>query len=383
MGNIIDYVKTEMRTFAQKPFCAVDSLVLSQISYLDMEDLVPSLYDDEPSVPVGSIFRAECFDQLVGKTYIPENNLSLLTALVASPRFRNMKLNYFVNEVDAEVQMQFSAVTFFTDEESVYIAFRGTDSTMVGWKEDLNMAFTYPLPAQEAGLIYVDAVSGFLPKSIDVRIGGHSKGGNIAVYSAMKCHLPFRKQILEIYNHDGPGFTKEVLESEEFLSVSDRIRKSMPQSSVFGILLHQQENYSVIESSGVGGFLQHIPFNWCIEDGDFCYVDKLANGSKHTHATVNEWLSNLSQEDRRHFIDTLYKLIEATEAKTLKDLTGDWLKGVGKFLAAAKELDPETKKFVQSTFSELVKLSFKNLNPVRQAKSTPVLIPEKDDGSSD
>ena len=376
MNNIIDYVKSEMRTLKEWPFHAVDSLVLSQLTYLNFKDLVSGPYDDEPSVPVREIFREEYFDQLSAKTFDPVSNIALLTATVASPRFSDMTLNYFTNKIDTEIEMQFSAVTFFLGDDSVFIGFRGTDGTIIGWKEDFNMTFTYPLPAQEAGLLYMNSVSGFIPKSATVRAGGHSKGGNIAVYAAMKCHPSFRKRITDIYNHDGPGFLREVLEGDEFRMVADRIRKTLPQSSVFGMLLHQQECYSVLESTGFSGFVQHIPFNWIVEDGDFRYLEKLKRGSLHTQDTVNDWLLKLTPEERKHFVDTLFQLVEATEAHKLTDLTADWPKAVLKFLTAAKDLDPDTKKFVQSAISTFFITSIKGRSPL-QGKEAPVLLMEK------
>jgi hypothetical protein len=369
MDTIIEYTKKEMRSFREKSFCSVDSLVLSQFSYINFEGLVPGPYDDEPSVRIRDLYRAECFESLFSKLHNVDNNRELLIALAASPRFRDIRMNYFIDNVDSQMQMQFSAITFFPDDHSAFIAFRGTDGTIIGWKEDFNMAFTYPLPSQEAGLLYLNSISGFIPADMTVRVGGHSKGGNIAVYAAMTCHPYFQKRITEIYNHDGPGFKKEVLESPEFAVIHSRIQKTLPQSSVFGLLLHQQENYSVVESSGHGGFMQHDPFNWCIVDSDFCYAEKLAAGSVKTHHTINQWLSTLSNDQRKLFIDTLYELVKSTRAKTLSDLTDDWLKGAGKFLSAAKDLDPETKKFVQNTFSELVKMSIKNIRVPRKAKT--------------
>jgi hypothetical protein len=372
MNNIIDYVKSEMRTFKEWPFHAVDSLVLSQLAYLSFRDLVPGPYDDEPSVPIRDLYRAECFERLSGKTFNPDINIALLTAIAASPRFREISLNYYTNEIDTELQMQFSAITFFPDDDLVYIAYRGTDGTLIGWKEDFNMAFTYPLPAQEAGLLYMNTVSGFVPKSANILTGGHSKGGNIAVYAAMKCHSSFRKRITEIYNHDGPGFLQEVLDSDEFRAIGDRVRKTLPQSSVFGMLLHQQECYSVIESNGFSGFVQHIPFNWVVENADFRYLEKLKSGSLHTQDTINDWLLKLTPEERKNFIDTLFQLVEATEAHKLTDLTADWPKAVLKFLSAAKELDPEAKKFVQKAISDFFKTSIKGLAP-RPLKAVPAL----------
>lgn len=373
MGNIIDYVKTEMRTFEQKPFSEVDSLVLSQIAYFKMDELVPFLYSDEPFVSLRDLFHAECFDRLFAKTFVPENNVALLAGLAASPRFRDMKLNFFIDEIDSSLEMQFSAVTFLPGDGSAYIAFRGTDGTVVGWKEDFNMAFTFPLPAQEAGLLYMNSVSGYIPLDTPIRTGGHSKGGNIAVYAAMRCNPSFRARITDIYNHDGPGFMREVLESDEYLTIRNRIRKTLPHSSVFGMLLHQCANYSVVESSGISGFFQHIPFNWIIENGAFRYVDKLKNSSIQTQNAINEWLAGCSPEDRKRFVDTIFSVLEETRVNNFNDISDDWLKTSVKVLSAAKDLDPETRKFVQNTISSFVKISLKSFSPIRSKPEKPLL----------
>lgn len=376
MGNIIDYVRNEKRTLREKPFCAVDSLVLSQFTYVNFTGLVPGLFDDNSSVRICELLKTEYLESLFSKLHNVEMNHDLLIALGMSPRFRDIGMNYFVDEADAEVQMQFAAVTFFLEGHTAYVSFRGTDHTLVAWKEDFNMAYIYPLPSQEAGLLYLNAVSGLLPKNLDVIVGGHSKGGNIAVYSSMKCKKSFQKRIIGIYNHDGPGFSKEVISSEEFEVIRDRTQKSMPQSSVFGILLHHQENVRVVESSG-GALMQHDPFNWCIEGDDFCYTKKLTEGSISRHKTINQWLSTLTPEQRKLFIETLYQLVESTNAITIYDFTDDWRKGARTILSAAKDLDPETRKFVNKTLSELVKLSLRNIRlPIKKKASEPAAITE-------
>lgn len=376
MGNIIDYVRNEFRPLREKPFCAVDSLVLSQFVYVNFNGLVPGVFDNNPSIRICDLLKAEHFESLFFKLHNVEMNRDLLIALGMSPRFRDIEMNYFVDEADSEVQMQFAAVTFLLGDQAAYVAFRGTDGTLVGWKEDFNLAYIYPLPSQEAGLLYLDTVSGYLAKKIDIIVGGHSKGGNIAVYSSMKCKKSVQKRIIEIYNHDGPGFSKEVVMSREFDAIRDRTQKSMPRSSVFGILLHHQENVRVVESAG-GTLMQHDPFSWCIEGDDFCYTQKLTEGSMGRHKTINQWLSTLSQDQRKFFIETLYQLVESTEATSIYQLTDDWRKVASKILSTAKELDPETRKFVNKTFFELVRLSLQNIRlPIKKEPKTPVAIPE-------
>jgi hypothetical protein len=376
MGNIIDYVRNELRPLREKPFSAVDSLVLSQFTYVNFTVLVPGLFDDNPSVRICDLLKAEYLESLFSRLHNVDLNRDLLIALGMSPRFRDIRMNYFVDDSDPEVQMQFAAVTFLLDDRTAYVAFRGTDGTLIGWKEDFNMAYIYPLPSQEAGLLYLNAVSGCLSKKMNIFVGGHSKGGNIAVYSSMKCKKSIQKRIIGIYNHDGPGFSKEVVESQEFAGIRDRTQKSMPQASVFGILLHHQENVRVVESAG-GALMQHDPFSWCIEGDDFCYTQKLSKGSVSRHMTINQWLSTLSQEQRKLFFETLYQLVESTHATSIYDLTVDWRKVTSKILSAAKGLDSDTRKFVNKTFSELVKLSLRNIRlPIKKETAMPVAIPE-------
>lgn len=377
MGNIIDYVRSEMRTLREKPFCAVDSLVLSQFTYINFTGLVPGIFDDKPSVRICDLLKAEYFESLFSLLHNVESNRDLLIALGMSPRFRDIGMNYFADEADPEVQMQFAAVTFLLDEHTAFIAFRGTDGTLVGWKEDFNMAYIYPLPAQEAGLLYMNAVSGYFSRKMDIIVGGHSKGGNIAVYASMKCKKSFQKRITGIYNHDGPGFSGEVVTSSEFAAIRDRTQKSMPSSSVFGILLHHKENMRVVESEG-STLMQHDPFSWRIEGDDFCYTQELTQGSVSRHKTINQWLSALSQDQRKLFIETLYQLVESTKATSIYELTNDWRKVASMILSTAKELDPETRKFVKKTFFELVRLSLQNIRlPIKKEVAQPVAITEK------
>lgn len=376
MGNIIDYVRNEFRSLREKPFGAVDSLVLSQFTYLNFDGLVPGVFDDKPSVRIGDLLKAEYLELLFSKLHSADLYRDFLIALGMSPRFRDIGMNYFADQADAEMQMQFAAMTFLLDDSAAYVAYRGTDGTLVGWKEDFNMAYIYPLPSQEAGLLYLNTVSGFLPKKMNILVGGHSKGGNIAVYSSMKCKKSFQKRIVEIYNHDGPGFAKDVVMSPEFEAIRDRTQKSMPRSSVFGILLHHQENVRIVESAG-GTIMQHDPFSWCVEGDDFCYTEKLTDGSINRHKTINQLLFSLSQEQRKLFIETLYQLVESTRATSIYELTDDWRKVAAKILSATKEINPETLKFVKKTFFELVRLSLQNIRLPEKKTPAPVAIPKK------
>ncbi len=364
MKNVIDYAENELARFSARPLNAVDSLVLSQLSYLRFENIVPGLTENAPPVRIGDLLKAELFPSLLHNVRDAQNNRRLLFALAASPRFRDIRLQYYVSRLDPAQEKQFSAVTCLLDgQKTAYIAYRGTDSTFVGWKEDFNMAFLSPIPAQEDGVRYLHAVAEKVPYAF--LTGGHSKGGNLAVYAAMQCDPIVQDRITAVYSHDGPGFKEGVFESAAFLRIKDKIHKTLPQSSLIGMLLENQEQYAVVESSRYG-IMQHDPFSWAVEDGDFLYAKKITGGAMYRNATLQQWLGGLTDEKRALFVDSLYQVLGAADAATVGELTEDWQKKAVAMLGAAKSIDAETKKFIAETVGALVKLSLKNLSPFKK-----------------
>ena len=361
MSNIIDYVENEMNRFEIKKFNAVDSLVLSQFSYVHFEQAVPDFDDNNPPVRIKDLLHAEMFGSMFHNVRDSAGNRRLLFAMAASPRFRDIRMNYHANKIDFRLEEQFSAVTYQLEDGTVYVAYRGTDSTLIGWKEDFNMAFITPVPSQEEGVRYLDAIAARMPGAL--RIGGHSKGGNIAVYSAIHCNPATQDRVLTVYSHDGPGFKEGVLESSGFRTVQDRVQKTLPQSSLIGMLLENQENYSVVESNRIG-IMQHDPFSWYVEQSDFRYTDTISGGARYMHRTLNQWLSAMSDEKRSMFVDTLFQILGASEASTVSEFSEDWRKRSIAMLGAFKNIDPETRKMVRQTINALVKMTFKNLKAV-------------------
>jgi hypothetical protein len=359
MKNIIGYAETEMRRFDKKAFCAVDSLVFSQLSYVRFEQIVPPPSRGAKPVRIGDLPRAEHFGAMFRWLSV-ENNRALLVALAASPRFRDVLAGGYVSRTDPDIGRQFSAITFILGDGTAYVAFRGTDETFVGWKEDLNMAVFCPVPAQQEAAAYLNETASLLPRSLRLRVGGHSKGGNLAVYAAMTCEPAVQERIAGVYNHDGPGFRKEVTCSPEFRRIEGRIQKTLPKASLIGLLLHDQERYAIVESS-VSGLMQHDPFSWAVGDGDFVYTDKLTNGSKIMSRALDQWLGTLTDEKRKVFVDTLFGVLEASGAASFTELSEKGRKSAAMMLASLKNIDPEIRKFVSRTVSDLIRLSLKSL----------------------
>ncbi len=377
MWNIVDYVENQMAGLAEKPFNPVDSLVLSQLSYVYFTSLIPGLARNAEPVRIGDLLRAECFSSMFNGVRDHESNRRLLFALAASPRFRDVKANYYVDELDSKLEKQFSAVTFFLDEETAYIAFRGTDATFTGWKEDFNMAFISPVPSQEDALRYLEYVAGRFSGSLIV--GGHSKGGNLAVYSAMRCAPKVRGRILRVYSHDGPGFKDNIFESGEYRRVSALIHKTLPQSSLIGMLLENQEDYYVVESKGFGGLMQHDPFSWAVEEDDFHVLKQLSPGAQYLNKTLSDWLGAMSDEEREQFTDALYSVLISSSATSFAEFSAQWQKDVPVMLAAAKNIESENGGVVTGTLKALAVLALKNIPHPRWDKfgKKGALSPEK------
>jgi hypothetical protein len=358
MGNIIDYAEAMEDSFTIRNINAVDSLILSQFAYLQFSGFVPGFSDNSEPISIGDLAKNGNLDKLFIDVRDSRKNRRLFHALSQSPRFRNVRLAYHVDKTDFALEKQFSAITYLLDNGMAYIAYRGTDSTFVGWKEDFNMAFLHPVPSQEEGAIYLNTVAGLITS--DLIVGGHSKGGNIAVYSSLRCNPHIRGRITTIYSHDGPGFIPEVLLSEGYSDIQAKIRKTQPQSSVIGMLLQHQEPYRVVKSNRIW-IMQHDPFSWLVEREDFLYVGTVRGSTKYTNEILNRWILSVDKEKRELFVDTLYQVVKATDAKSFHDLTDDWRKKAIAVVYSIKDIDGETRWFVLKTIGSLFVLLVKNL----------------------
>lgn len=373
--TIVEYIKNYGDyTFAEKPLNHVDSLALCQFCYLKFDGLVPLVTENKRSVTVRQLASDKDFDGLFADERFEKQNRALFGAMLHSKRFSGMKMNCYINIVEEEWETQFSAITFLLGDGTMYIAYRGTDETIVGWKEDFNMAFQSPVPGQAYAVKYLNMVMGRLPNRF--YLGGHSKGGNLAVYAAMNCPEAEQERIIRIYSMDGPGFRPEVLEKYKYEAVEERIVKILPHSSLVGMLFETTDHYKVVESRTFG-LLQHDPFTWLIEGDDFKYVKGLYGSRRFADDTLNEWVRSLDDKQRRIFVDTLYQVVSASKAENLIELTADWKKSMTGIVTAMKEVDGETQKAIKRIIAELFEIAMERLKeagnrgrraPVRRRK---------------
>lgn len=367
MGTILDYLKEYGDyTLEEKPFSEVDSLALCQFTYLKFDGLAPSPCQDGPMVSLKELAENEAYDRLYGDERYREDNTALFQGMYHSKRFQNLKVGNYVNQIDLETETQFSAVTFLLPNGVSYVAYRGTDETIVGWKEDLNLAFSEPVRGQRMAVDYLEKTAQGIEGSFYV--GGHSKGGNFATFACMKCEASVRRRILAIYDHDGPGFRPEVKFQGAYDEIKDRIHKTVPRSSLVGMLLYSEGAYSVVESKTIG-LAQHNPYTWLVREDGFQKVDGLYAGRKFLDEALNQWILSLPQEQMHIFVDTFYQIVLASETDNLIDFTANWFQSLHKIGAALKGIEPQTGKAMIQIMKSLFEIASVNVKERVKSKT--------------
>lgn len=359
METILDYLKQYGDyTFGEKAFNEVDSLVLCQFSYLKFDGLVPTL-DEEGSVSLDDLYRHADYDRLYADERYRKDNTALFTAMRGSKRFGGLRIYNYVNQISLDTETQFSAVTVRMPNGVCYAAYRGTDETIVGWKEDLNLAFSEPVEGQLLSVKYLNRAAEKIKGPFYV--GGHSKGGNLATYACMNCSAAVRGRILGVYDHDGPGFRPEVIARSAYHEIADRIHKTVPHSSLVGMLLYTDGAYHVVESRTIG-LAQHNPYTWLVKDDHFKTVSELYAGRRFMDEALNQWILSLTQEQMHTFVDTFYQVVLASGTDNLIDFTANWFQSLQKISEALREIDPQTGKAIvqiMKSFFEITSLHAK------------------------
>lgn len=316
MADLFDYLhwRGDLK-FSQVPPGPVDALIFSALSYLDLGGSVT----ERPDIPISlrdaavEFFEEECPE---GRCRV-KTDLSLLQAAAETKRFGSTLLLQYRNILIPEEETQFAAITFLLDSNAAFVAFRGTDYTLTGWKEDFNMTFQESVPAQRLAARYVADVSARYP--MPLYLGGHSKGGNLAVFSAVKSSPEVRHRIRAVYNHDGPGFTDYIMNDPAYLEILPRICTIIPQSSVIGMLLEHREPYMVVKSKQIG-LLQHDFYSWLLDGPAFIPMEEVTADSKFLDRTIKEWLSGMDNTERNEIVDTVFDLLSLGDAKSVFDL---------------------------------------------------------------
>lgn len=348
-NNVFDYLEWRGDIpMSLDGFNEVDDLVLSIISYVNFSSVVQSEPCD--GVTLGQaqeqLARSELDRQELG-LIVPDQSCELMIRAAKTRRFSEIRLCSYVDKIDPEREMQFSAMTYSLPDKTLFIAFRGTDDTLVGWKENFNMSFASPVPAQICAVDYLVNIA--RARRGKIRLGGHSKGGNLAIWAAVNAPAGIQRRIIAAYSNDGPGFEERITERREYLAVADRLFTFVPESSVVGMLLEHSESYRIVKSTQTA-LWQHDPFSWEIRGKEFIKASELSSFSKRTDRVLTEWISSMSVDERRHATDMLFDVLESTGAKTLSDLNSSKLKNIGTIIRSLNHAD----KYTKDKLSELI-----------------------------
>ena len=358
-------------TFKKTPFNPVDNIIFSQLIYLPMDGIVPGP-GEQSGIAIADLAVTIAKKRYDDPFFIPDDDLmvrnaaGLVAVMGTAPRYRNCRLFGYVNQTDLFEEKQFSAVSIVIGKKmfknSLLIVYRGTDMSLVGWKEDFNMSLSDPVPSQKEAVNYLEKMAELT--SGPLRAAGHSKGGNLAIYAAANCCRKTRRRIKAIYSNDSPGFHKHVINSEGYRAICGRVQAFVPQSSLIGMLFEHGEAPAIVKSMETG-LMQHDLCSWEVSHNDLVRAEKLSKESILVDNILREWINGMESDQRRQFIEALYTILSATNARSVFDLTSDWLQSVVSIINSLKHIDESAKKLIGKAIGDLFWAVWKNLHTLR------------------
>ena len=353
-GTVFDYLRWRGDlTFRRDAFNEVDNLVLCIIAYINFRR-IDAVHTKDPSLApslaeICPLLTAE--DDQLGLSEL--SYLPLVQLAAQTERFRDVRLYGFTHEYDEAKAMQFDALSFLVPDGTLFVAFMGTDTSLAGWKEDFNMSFLSAVPAQKRAAEYAQEMAAGCPDR-PLRIGGHSKGGNLAAWAAL--HIPAQLQedrLLDAYNNDGPGFARDMVETPEYRRVADKLHTYIPESSIVGVLLEHDEDYAVIDSAN-RSIMQHEPLSWNVLGRSFVHLGQRSQMGRLSDDVLREWIGSMTPREREQFTDALFDVLSLSgKARTLDDLRSGGLAGGAALLKQYAGADEEKKKIISEIFRRL------------------------------
>ena len=351
MGNIMDYISWRGDlTFAQSPFNEVDNLILACFSYVNL-DRIPAVTRQkgiELKKLVKEFKKLHTIKELEADKSFIRLAPFMMFEMAESVRFGHCVIRNYVNEIVTEAEQQFSAVEIVLDDGTSYISFRGTDDTIIGWKEDFNLS-TGVVPAQERAVEYMQRISD--KASGMLRVGGHSKGGNLAIYGSVMCKSVHDK-ILEIYSNDGPGFSKEFQESPETAEMMPKIIRIIPEYSIIGTLL-EHEKQPIIVASTSRGLLQHDGFSWEVQGPGLVRRDSLNKTALRFIEILHKWIDGMDMEQKRLLIEDLFATLQASGYENLSEVQSGGLKSLAAMVKRLDKFAPESRGMMQELLTAI------------------------------
>ena len=349
MPNLIDFMTWRGDLpFAAVPPCEIDYLLFAEISYVAFGELVPRDCFTLGEAAAALLERDPDAALIAQTPYLWKENRALLEKIVGSGRYGSLIIRDRVDEMTSD--MQFSAVTFYPENCGAVVAFRGTDASFTGWEEDFLMALDEPVPAQKRAVQYVCDVAAKTTGAID--IVGHSKGGNLAIYSAATCGETVQARVRSIHNFDGPGFPHGLIESDGYRRVRGKLRVYQPQGSVIGMLLEHEKAFATVQAKSLG-LMQHNAFNWQLSGNAFLRAEKRTQTSSFVSEVVHDWLEKLDNAQRAEFVEAVFSVVRALDVDSVGDLNVRLVTKLPAIIGRMASIPGELKS---QLFSSLLKL---------------------------
>ena len=351
MGNIMDYISWRGDlSLEQSQFNEVDNLILACFSYVNL-DGIPAVTKQKG---IGLKKLTEEFMKLhtmkeleADKSFIRLAPFMMME-MAKSVRFGKCVVRNYVNDIVTEAEQQFAAMEIVLEDGTSYVSFRGTDDTIIGWKEDFNLS-TGVVPAQKRAIEYLQKISEHTDGML--RVGGHSKGGNLAIYGSVMCKSAHEK-ILEIYSNDGPGFSREFQELPEMKEMMPKIIRIIPEYSIIGTLL-EHEKEPVIVASSSKGLLQHDGFSWEVQGPALVRRDSLNKTALRFIEILHKWIDGMDMEQKRLLIEDLFATLQASGYENLSEVQSGGLKSLAAMVKRVEKFAPESRGMMQELLTAI------------------------------
>lgn len=354
---LLDYLKWRNDvSFDVSSFNDVDNVILSCLAYTDFGEL---FNEHNKIYSIEETFKLFCEKHSLQEVRESKQFLErvplLFEDMVVGDRYKGTRIGYYKDVLEKETIKQFAAVVFFLPDGTNYIAFRGTDSTITGWKEDFLMSCSSDTEGAKEAVAYLNEVA----KNIegDLILGGHSKGGNFAMYASIFCDEEVKERITKVYNNDGPGFRDEIIYTDEYKKAVPKICNIIPQTSIIGQLLSNYGKYTIIKSNATGIF-QHDALTWEPTKDRFI-SSELDDFSKFVKVALGTWLKELDDETRQSVVSTVFSMIEETEAETFKEFGDSLFKNSKIILKELVNLPKEKREELMTAMGSLAQISGK------------------------
>lgn len=355
MADIRDYLDWRGDlSFADSDFNEIDALILTQFVYLDFNGILSEGCEEALMLKEASrrYFEAHGPEETKNLAILLSNCEGITKKMIVSDRFKKLPVFNFVDKYDVKEAIQFSALTVKLDSKRLFVSFRGTDDSLAGWQEDFKLCYMTPVTAQLEAAEYLRKLCQWWDG--EIILGGHSKGGNLAIYATMCLEDEHKDKVTKIYNFDGPGFMKEIVEGEEYKKVISKTLSYIPQGSYVGMIMYNKGVVEVVKSANKG-FMQHAVVSWQLHGKKF-ENDKLENYSLLFNECTKNWVEKIDSDKKEQFINSIFYLLKSGEMETFTEMTTEIPQVLNRIFRTYADLDKETKKMMRSIMMEAIKI---------------------------